>query len=219
MSALEPEGPSLLADLDVVPKVRSTNRGLARRLMDGALRPPEREDLARVEEIRRLEEEGLKGTEIAQALHWSEQRFRGWCATDKYRLLRRYVAERQAITDDGQLDQRNRQERRKWEGFGAKALRYFDQAFREHPRDDKKRGIRAGDYVDLDRAERAAKMIAGARGWLEPVAAASKAPTFAPSVIQATMDAIRATDRRELVVRVETKTIEVRASDGGEGLP
>lgn len=207
----DPQGPSILAEFAVVPKAGSTNRGLARRLMDGTLRPPEREDLARVEEIARLEEEGKQYREIAELLGWERDKLAAWVKTDKYRLLRRYVAERATLTDDASLTQRRAQERRKWDGYASKALDYFTQAFKQHPRDDEKKGIKAGAYVDLDRAERASRLIAGAQGWLDPLPQAAKPRTLTPGVIQAQMQAIRATDRRELVVRVETQTVEIRA--------
>lgn len=206
-------------ELDLVSRTPETGltRALARRLVDGALRPQERDDLARVTQIATLEEEGQNYVQIAPQLGWSVEKLRQWVQSDKYRLLRRYVAERALITDDVQAQDRRKKDRQRFDSNTGRALDYFDQAFRRHETtklDQKTRAVlvRAGDFRDLDRAERATKLIAAAQGWLEPIPTSTKPKDLSPGVIQAQMQAIRAADNKEMVVRVTTasgETIEV----------
>lgn len=205
----------------------SGNRGLARRLMDQTLRPPERADLERVEEIARLEAEGLTYKPIAEVLGWTAEKLYGWVQTEKYRLLRKYVADRELLQGDQHAVDRRRAERRRWDSNGGKALDYFDQAFRRHTKDDvpekgTKLRFKKGDFVDLDRAERAAKLFAESAGWTEPLTASAKPRDLKVGVIQGAMRAIAAADRKETVVRVTVgdTTVEVgsreTATMGGE---
>lgn len=200
---------------------QSQNRGLARRLMDQTLRPPEQEYLERVEAIAALETEGLKYAAIAETLGLPHDKLIGLMRTDKYRLCRKYVADRARLAGDHHAQDRRRSERRRWDSNGGKALDYYDQAFRRHTMTDKKKGIAKGDFVDMDRAERAAQLFARSAGWTEPVPSHHKPKELKIGVIQQAMQAIRAADNRETVVRVtETTTIEVgsreTAAMGGE---
>lgn len=189
---------------------QSMNRGIARRIMDGTLRPPERTYLERVEQIAALEDEGLRGPAIAEALGLELLKLRSLMATEKYRLFRKYVADRAQLQTDGHAQDRRRHERRRWDSNGGKALDYYDQAFRRHRKGDPKKGILKGDFVDLDRAERAAKLFAESAGWTEPVATTTKPKELKVGVIQQAMQAIGAADRRETVVRITTtETVEV----------
>jgi hypothetical protein len=218
VSAPEPTAPQLADDTDLGLQARGTNRGLVRRLLDGTLRPPERADYERVQQIAALEEEGKKYPEIAEALNLDTQYLYRWVQTAKYRLFRRHVSERSAMSDDVTKRQRQDAERRRFDANAHKALDYFDQAFARHAKNNAKAGIRAGDFKDLDRAERAAKIVAGAQGWLEPIPTREKPRELSAGVIQAQLSAMRAADKKELVVRIETKTIEISAKSEEAGI-
>lgn len=212
---------SPLEDFEIALVPQSGNRGIARRLMDGTLRPPEREYLDRVEQIAALEAEGLTYPAIAEALGWETQKLAGWVRTDKYRLMRKYVADRELLQGDQHAADRRRAERRRWDANGGKVLDYYDQALRRHLSDNKEKGYKKGDFVDMDRAERAAKLFAESAGWTEPIPASTKPRELKVGVIQQAMAAMQATDRKETVVRITTtETIEVgsreTATMGGE---
>ena len=208
---------------------QTKNRGLVRRLLDGTLRPSEREDLRKAEQIAALEEEGHQYPMIAHELGTSVEWLRRWTQTEKYRVLRTHLAQRALIVDDVQAFQRRQQERKRFDANGVKALDYYDQAFKRHGNDVReKRGEkmvlvhRRGDFVDLDRAERAANLFAKAAGWTEPIPNTAKPRTLAPGVIQQQMTAMIATDRKETVVRVTVgdATVEIGSREtaalGGE---
>lgn len=186
--------------LEISPK--SANRGLVRRLLDNTLAPAEREKLGRVEDVMRLEHEGLKLPAIAAELGLTVDALRSWVRTEEYRIFRKYLTERTQLTDDVTLQDRRKRRRRRWEGFGDRALDYYDFAFKR----DKK-----GGYEDPDRAERAAKLVAQGEGWTEPAPAAVKPRDLKSGIIQAQMAAIAAADRKETVVRVTVgdTTVEV----------
>jgi len=197
---------------------KTANRGLARRLMDGTLRPHEREDLRKVEQIAQLEEEGQKYPMIAHELGKDVEWIRRWVQTEKYRVLRAHIAQRSLIVDDVQAFQRRQHERKRFDANGVKALDYFDQAFKRYGNDvrEERNGKmklvhRRGDFVDLDRAERAANLFAKAAGWTEPIPNTAKPRTLPPGVIQGQMQAMLAADRRETVVRVTVgdATVEI----------
>jgi hypothetical protein len=217
---------SPLDDLQL-PALVGTNRGMAKRLLAGTLRPPEKEALARVEEILKLEAEGLKFPAIAELIGWPVEKLRKWVGSNTYQILQKYVADRALCEDDQAVHDRRRQERRRWDSNGAKALDYYDQAFRRHTSDDpEKKRWKQGDFVDLDRAERAAQLFARSAGWTEPIPGHAKPKELKVGVIQGQMQAIAAADRRETVVRVTTTadggtSIEVgsreTATMGGEG--
>ena len=189
---------------------QSGNRGLARRLMDGTLRPDERAYLEQVEAMAKLEAEGLKYPAIAEVTGLTHEKIMSMVRTEKYRLVRKYVADRELMQGDQQAQDRRRAERRRWDSNGGRALDYYDQAFRRHHKDIHAKGIKKGDFLDMDRAERAAKLFAESAGWTEPVAASTKPRDLKLGVIQAAMQGIAAADRKETVVRVTvTETIEV----------
>lgn len=191
---------------------QATNRGLARRLLDQTLRPPEREYLAHVETIAALEDEGLKYPAIAETLGWPNEKLQCFARTDKFRLFRKYVQDRALLQGDTHAQDRRRAERRRWDSNAPKALDYFDTAFRRHTKDDDHKfpKFKKGDWVDPDRAERAAQLVARSAGWTEPVVATAKPKDLKVGVIQQAMHAIAAADRRETVVRITTtETIEV----------
>lgn len=217
---------SPLEDFEIALVPQSGNRGIARRLMDGTLRPPEREYLERVETIAAREAEGLLYPAIAETLGLEVPQLYGFTRTDKYRLFRKYVADRELLQGDQHATDRRRIERRRWDSNGGKALDYYDQAFRRHTADEvvekgKKPRWKKGDFCDMDRAERAAKLFAESAGWTEPVAASTKPRELKVGVIQQAMAAMQATDRKETVVRITTtETIEVGSREtatlGGE---
>lgn len=207
---------SPLEDFEIALVPQSANRGIARRLMDGTLRPPEREYLDRVEQIAALEAEGLKYPAIAEAVGWDSQKLTGWIRTDKYRLMRKYVADRELLRGDQHATDRRRAERRRWDANGGKVLDYYDQALRRHLSDNAAKGHKKGDFVDMDRAERAAKLFAESAGWTEPIPASTKPRELKVGVIQQAMAAMQATDRKETVVRITTtETIEVGSRETG----
>jgi hypothetical protein len=219
---------SPLAEFELVLPTQSANRGLMRRLMDQTLRPPERQYLELVERIASLEDEGHAFPAIAEQIGWELQKLRQTTLTEKYRLVRKYVADRALLQTDGHAIDRRRAERRRWDAYGGKVLDYYDQALRRHLSDDpdatggKRPRWKKGDYVDMDRAERVAKLYAESAGWLEPPTAQAKPKELKVGVIQQVMQAYGAADRRETVVRVTTtETIEVGSREtagmGGEG--
>ena len=221
---------TLADDFTLVLDKKTANRGLARRLMDQTLRPGEREDLRKVQIIADLEEQGHKYPYIARELGWDVDKLRGWVQTDKYRVLRKYCAERVLLIDDTQALQRRQGERKRFDANAVKALDYLDRAFARWTKDIKgiKHGVeqivhRRGDFCDLDRAERATQLIAKAQGWTEPLPSSTKPRQLAPGVIQAQMQGMAAADRRETVVRITVgeTTVEVgnrseTATMGGE---
>lgn len=190
--------------------VTSTNKGVARRLLDGRLRPPEQQYLASVEQIAQLEDEGLSFATIAEAIGWETHKIYSFVATEKYRVFRKYIADRALFTTDAQAGDRRRAERRRWDANGGRALDYYDAAFRRHTQDDDspKPKYKRGDFMDLDRAERAAQLFARSAGWTDPVPTHVKPKDLKVGVIQQAMRAIAAADRKETVVRI-TETIEI----------
>lgn len=210
---------SPLEDFELALTPQSGNRGLARRLMDGALRPPEQQYLQQVEQVVQLEAEGLKYPAIAEVLNLTGEQMQRFVRTQKYRLVRKYVTDRALLQTDQQAADRRRAERRRWDANGAKALDYYDQAFRRYVKDDdppkgQPPRFKKGDFCDLDRAERAAQLFARSAGWTEPVQAHAKPRDLKLGVIQQAMQGIAAADRKETVVRVTvTETIEVGQRD------
>lgn len=194
---------------------QSPIRGLARRLIDNTLRPLERQNLTFTETIAKLEDEGQKYPSIARELGWTTQKLRRWVQTDQYRVLRKFVQERSVIKSDHDALVRRQESRRRFDSNDTRALDYFDQAFKRFPKDVKNaQGViqhRRGEYVDLDRAERAAIVVAKAMGWTEPVATTAKPKALPIGVIQGQMQGMAAADRRETVVRVTVgdTTVEV----------
>ena len=186
--------------LDLDPK--SANRGLVRRLIDGALKPDERMLLDRVELILGLEHDGLKMPAIAKELGLTTDKLRAWTRTEQYRIFRKYLAERQVAVDDASEHDRRRRRRREWERFGDDVLAYYRSALKRD---------RKGAFVDPDRAERAAKLYAQGEGWDQPSPVAAKPREMKAHLIQAQMAAIAAADRNETVVRVTVgdTTVEV----------
>jgi hypothetical protein len=181
--------------------------------MDGSLLPQEREELERTERIMAGEEEGLVQARIAERLGMPAVQLHKFLATQKYRIYRKYLSEQLAVADDELSADRKRVERKRWDGHAKSALDYYDQAFRRAgaAMEIKGRKIQKGDFVDLDRAERAAELVAKAQGWTEPVAAHAKPRDLKVGVIQQRMEGIAAADRRETVVRVtvDGTTVEV----------
>ncbi len=182
--------------------VQSTNRGLARRLMAGTLRPPEQIQFARVEEILKLERQGLKYPAIAEMIGMPVEKLRKWIGTTTYAIFQKYLGSRQLLDDDQAGHDRRRANRRRWETNEAKALDYYDQAYARHTKDDKNGRYKQGDYIDMDRAERASHLVAKSAGWTEPLPGHAKPKELKVGVIQGQMQAIAAADRRETVVRI-----------------
>src|SRR6188768_1576251 len=81
---------------------QSANRGLAKRLMAGTLRPPEQQALARTQLVLKYESEGLKYPAIAELLGLPVEKLRKWTQSNTYQILSTYVAER-ALTEDDQV--------------------------------------------------------------------------------------------------------------------
>ena len=205
---------------------KGQGRALARRLMDQTLKPDERAHLALVASIMALEEEGLQYPQIAARISLTLTKLTATMRTEKYRLCRQYLAGRQRLDAWHNAEQiaqdRRREERLRWEANGSHALDYYEQAFRRHVVANEKKGVQAGDFVNMDRAERGAQLFAKSAGWTEPVATALKPKELKVGVIQQAMQAIAAADRRETVVRITTtETVEVgrreTATMGGDG--
>lgn len=208
------------------PAVASTNRGLARRLMTNTLRPPERQDLELVARIAQLEQEGLTFRPMAELLGMPFPKLVKYTGTEKYRLFREYLQQQAQHPDESAASEKRRAERWQWDAFGGNALDYYRQAYRRHTKDDPAKGIKAGDYVDKDRAERASQLYAKSAGWTEPVPGVAKPKELKVGVIQGQMLAIAAADRKETVVRIVTTqdgttAVEVARHEtavlGGEG--
>jgi hypothetical protein len=184
--------------------------------MDASLLPAEREELARAEQIMAAEEEGLGQEAIAERCGLPFEKFRAFLRTQKYRIYRKYLSEQLAVAEDDLSADRKRSERRRWDKHAKNALDYYDQAFRRHTASLKIKGrppIAKGDFVDPDRAERAAQMVAKAQGWTEPVAAHAKPRDLKVGVIQQRMDGIAAADRRETVVTPVTNGARITCAE------
>lgn len=202
----EREIPAFAKDFEL--RKKGPTQAFVRRLVDGALRPSEKAEFARVQQLMRLEEDALLQKDIAPQLGMTPVQLRNWQKTDRYRLMRKMIEEQVHAPDDEEKSAAQRaSERRRYDAHAKDANDYFDVAFRRHAVSDPKKGIKAGDFVDLDRAERAANKLAASQGWTEPLPAYVKPRELPAGVVQSTMAAIAATDRRELVVRV-TKTTE-----------
>lgn len=200
--------------LDLSRPARAQNRGLAQRLVDGTPTAAEAGELQRTEDILRLQDQGLTIPQMATDLSFDPIKLGHFLRTQKYRVYRKYLTERDACTDEILVQQRRANERRRWDGFAGHALDWYQWAMRRHQRDVKhpKTGVvlhKKGDPIDADRYERAAKLIAESQGWTVPPTLAAKPRDVKPGVIQGVMAAVAAADRRETVVRVTTQTIEV----------
>lgn len=207
----EKEIPSFAKDFDL--KVKGPTQAFVRRLADGAMRPSEKAEFARLQQLMRLEEDDLYQKDIAPQLGMTPIALRQWQKTDRYRLMRKFIEEQVHAPDDEEKSAAQRSsERRRYDAHAKDANDYYDVAFRRHAVGDAKKGIKPGDFVDLDRAERAAKQLAASQGWLEPLPAYVKPRELPAGVVQSTMAAIAATDRRELVVRV-TKTTTTETTE------
>lgn len=218
--------PSVLEAFRLNPlATQSANRGLAKRLMAGTLRPPEQAGLERCALVLKYESEGLKYPAIAELIGLHVDKLRKWTQSNTYQIFSTYLAERSLTEDDQAGADRRRANRRRFETNEAKALDYIDQAFRRHTRDDKDGRYKQGDYIDMDRAERMTQLVAKSAGWTEPLPGHAKPKELKVGVIQGQMQAIAAADRRETVVRItetaQGTSIEVGSREtaalGGEG--
>lgn len=215
--------------------VAPCNQGWARRLADGTLRPMEREDLDLVRKIRAWDEEGCTRQQITVKLtelggyggkrtNWTHKKVQSFVTSERFRIMDRFLSERLQAKEGAVTEQEDRkEERRRWNRFGQHALAYYDSAFARHPTGTMRKvaGVEMnveGQYIDADRAERAAKLVAEGQGWTVPEPVAAKPQTLKIGVIQAQMSAIAASDRKETVVRVTQEngetTVEVGSRDG-----
>lgn len=196
-------------------KAKSPTRGLVERLIDGTLRPQEQQQLLKTREIRRRQLKGETTAAIAKALGELPQNLRSYMAGQHFRVMMRWLTESEAKPASVVLADRRKEERAEWNALAPKALAFFQHAFDRHPPGTKGKGGLdiGGTYLDADRAERAAKLIADGQGWTEPEPAPQKRSELKLGVIQAQMSAIAAVDRGETVVRVQ---VEVR-QDTREG--
>jgi hypothetical protein len=193
----------------------SSTTGLARRLADGCPTAKDRAELAFAAEILGYEEQGLTRAKVIQKLGPAlENKYLGFLRTKKFRVYRKFLAEQQATDGDQLAAEQRRIDRQRYDAHAQNALKYFDQAYRvtdEDVLDPKTRRvlIKKGEFVDLDRAERASLLVAKSQGWTEPLPSREKPKELKSDVIQQAMQAIAATDRRETVVRITERTIEV----------
>lgn len=205
-----------ILDNTFVPERNAPNSGLVRRLVDNCLRPQEQTDLDKSTLILRLEAQGKTSKQIAAELAISYRLLKMYCRTQKHRVYARYLSGSMRVADahehetDAQL--RRGKMRRLYDANDQNALDYVAFAYRRHGRPDPKRGVKAGDFIDPDRAERMTKQVIASQGWAEPIPTHAKPKDLAPGVIQAQMRAMRAADNKEMVVRVTTsagETVEI----------
>ncbi len=160
-------------------------RGLARRLADGSLRQVEQAAFERAVAVLRLREQGLPLHAIAQELHTTENALKKFVARGVFRTIAQFLRERESATAEQRQRMTQRHEREHWDDLATSALDYYAEAFRR--RDD-------GEYVDGDRAERAAKLIAEGQGWTEPEPPPSRPVPLSAGIIQAQMRVIAVCD-------------------------
>jgi hypothetical protein len=184
----------LLANAELVLHEKSPTHGLLRRLTDGTLRPKERDALARIQAVQAGEERGQSMAKIAEGLGIKLPNLRAFTQTDQYRAMTRYLAEQDRHPTPVAAADRRATDRAEWNAMSPQALAFYRKAFREDE---------AGEYLDVDRAERAAKLIADGQGWTTPEPSAPKPPTIKIGVIQTQMSGIAAADRRETIIQVE----------------
>lgn len=160
-------------------------RGLARRLVDDTLRPNERKAFVRTLGVLRLRERGLSLGAIAVEIGTTEDALKKFTARGVFRTIAQFLRERTSLPDTSALGARPREGRRRWDEFAPDALDYFDAAFEKDP---------TGEYVDLNRAERAAFLVAKSQGWTEPPPPRVRGVELKAGIIQAQMRAIAASD-------------------------
>jgi hypothetical protein len=196
----------------------SPSKSIAQRLADGCPTAKEREELELTAQITACEDAGLTRAKQATRLGMTKIKLEQFVQSEKYRVYRKFLAEQQATSEDDLSALRRQESRRRFDKHDQNALRYFDQAFKTADMDEldaKGRVIRKkGDFLDLDRAERASLLVAKAQGWTEPLPTVTKPKELKGGVIQQAMQAIAAADRRETVVRI-TQTIEVGSRETG----
>ena len=176
------------------PDPKSQNAGLARRLFDNALRPHERTRLIKIKRVKHLRESGKTGTQIAAELNMTRTNLRAFEKTEAFRVTMLFLLEQATRPGHDASIERRLTERAEWNSLAAKSLDYYREAF---ARDEN------GEYLSVERAERAAKLVAEGQGWTEPEPQAQKPQTIKLGVIQAAMAAIAATDRGDTVVRLQ----------------
>lgn len=161
-------------------------RGLARRLVDGVLRPDERKAFERTIGVLRLRERGLSLRAIAVELHTTEDALKKFTARGVFRTVAQYLREQTSTPDDPRMQSiRQREERRRWDEFAPDALDYLDAAFEKDAN---------GEYVDPDRAERAAYRVAKSQGWMDPEPPPARRVEIKAGIIQEKMRAISESD-------------------------
>ena len=203
-AAIEPEvvTSTLEEEYGLSIKRKSPTRALATRLVDGTLRPAEQAQLDRTREIRARQQRGETTLQIAAALKMTPQNLRSYMAGQHFRVTMRYLAEQDAKPSEVVAFDRRATERAEWNALAPRALEFYRRAFAVDAK---------GNYVNADRAERAAKLLADGQGWTAPEPTAVRQQALKPGVIQAQMHAIAATDRGETVVRVQ---VEVASREG-----
>ena len=102
-----------------------------------------------------------------------------------FRTIAQFLREQESAPDAHLLAARQREEHRRWDELSPDALDYFEAAFEQNVN---------GDYLDPDRAERAARLVAQSQGWTEPEPPVVRPVAIEVSVIEAQMRAIAASD-------------------------
>lgn len=162
-------------------------RGLARRLVDDTLRPDERRAFERTVGVLRLQERALSLRAIAVELHTTEDALKKFTGRGVFRTVAQFIREQAAAPDSRIQGTRQREQRRRWDEFAPDALDYFDAAFERDAN---------GEYVDPNRAERAAFLVAKSQGWTEPPPPPVRRVELKAGIIQAQMLAIAECDAR-----------------------
>lgn len=102
---------------------------------------------------------GLSLRVIAVELDTTENTLKKFNARGVFRTIAQFLHEQEAGSDSLVQAQRQREKRRRWDEFAPDALDYFDAAFEKDAN---------GEYLDANRAERAAFLVAKSQGWIEP---------------------------------------------------
>jgi hypothetical protein len=173
---------------------------LARRLVDGSLNAQETVTLERARNILAWREEGLKGAQIAERLGLQMSGYAALCQRANFRLMCRWLRERQIIVDKRAEQTAEKSERARLERLGAPALDYLEDAFARDPK--------TGRYLDVKRAERATALIAKGKGWDEPERQLGIIGELSVTLVMAKGADVRASDVLRAQARLTTVDVQ-----------
>jgi len=201
---------SLEADFGLRIHPKSSGSALARRLFDHTLRPTDQTRLVTIRRVLDAQAAGKIIPQIAADCGMSPQNLRNFMKTEHFRITAQFLHDQaQKPGTDGQRE-RQQSERAEWNALAPKSLDYYRDAFARDA---------DGAYVSVERAERAAGLVAKGQGWTEPEPPAPKPQTLKLGVIQAAMQAIAASDRGETVVRMALEVTTTRTGAEGTSEP